>query len=93
MHPALLGTPVLRTERLALRAPVAGDWPTFRDFAMSDRTAYVGGIKTEDEAAQKFAAFIGHWILRGFGRLWPKARDLPLKPPAPSPTGPSERLG
>ena len=69
MHPALLGTPVLRTERLALRAPVAGDWPTFRDFAMSDRTAYVGGIKTEDEAAQKFAAFIGHWILRGFGRL------------------------
>jgi len=68
-HPMLTGTPVLRTDRLVLRGPEAADWPVFRTFAMSDRTRYVGGAKTEGEAAQKFAAFFGHWVLRGFGRL------------------------
>lgn len=69
LRPHLTGLPVLETERLVLRAPQASDWPVFRDFAMSDRTAFVGGAKTEDQAAQKFAAFFGHWIMRGFGRL------------------------
>jgi [ribosomal protein S5]-alanine N-acetyltransferase len=73
----LTGTPVLRTPRLILRAPVAADWPVFRDFAMSDRTAFVGGAKPEAEAAQKFAAFFGHWVMRGFGRLIAERADAP----------------
>jgi [ribosomal protein S5]-alanine N-acetyltransferase len=69
-HPQLTGLPVLETERLTLRAPQAGDWPTFRAYRMSaDRTAFTGGPKKEHEAAQQFAGFFGHWVLRGFGRL------------------------
>jgi [ribosomal protein S5]-alanine N-acetyltransferase len=67
--PALTGLPVLETERLVLRAPVAADWPAFRDYRASQRTAFTGGTKTGQAAAEHFAAFAGHWVLRGFGRL------------------------
>ena len=39
----LSDTPVLTTERLVLRAPQAGDWPVWRDFAASERSVWVGG--------------------------------------------------
>jgi RimJ/RimL family protein N-acetyltransferase len=68
-RPQLIGLPVLETERLVLRAPQASDWPAFRDYRQSARTAFAGGTKTEAEAAQQFASFFGHWVLRGFGRL------------------------
>lgn len=69
LAPALTGLPVLETERLVLRAPQASDWPTFRDYRASPRTAYTGGVKKQHEAAEQFASFFGHWVLRGFGRL------------------------
>jgi [ribosomal protein S5]-alanine N-acetyltransferase len=69
LRPALIGLPVLETERLILRAPQASDWPTFRDYRLSPRTAYTGGVKKAHEAAEQFASFFGHWVLRGFGRL------------------------
>ena len=65
----LIGLPVLETERLILRAPQASDWPAFRDYRASARTAYTGGPKAEPAAAEQFASFFGHWVLRGFGRL------------------------
>ena len=68
-HPHLVGLPVLETERLVLRAPEPADWPVFRDFSLSDRTAFVAGGKTEADAFQKFAGMIGQWPLRGFGRF------------------------
>ncbi len=68
-HPQLIGLPVLETERLTLRAPQAADWPVFRDYRMSARTAFTGGPKKPHEAAEQFASFFGHWVLRGFGRL------------------------
>lgn len=80
-RPQLIGLPVLETERLILRAPQAGDWPAFRDYRMSsERTAYTGGPKKEHEAAQQFAGFFGHWVLRGFGRLiaQERATGLPI---------------
>ncbi|WP_309664584.1 GNAT family N-acetyltransferase, partial [Tabrizicola sp.] len=61
--------PVLETDRLILRAPQPGDWPAFRDYRASPRTAYTGGIRKEHEAAEQFASFFGHWVMRGFGRL------------------------
>ena len=67
--PALTGLPVLETERLVLRAPQPGDWPAFRDYRASPRTAFTGGVKKEHEAAEQFASFFGHWVMRGFGRL------------------------
>jgi RimJ/RimL family protein N-acetyltransferase len=68
-HPQLIGLPVLETERLILRAPQASDWPAFRDYRLSPRTAFTGGVKKPHEAAEQFASFFGHWVLRGFGRL------------------------
>ncbi len=68
-HPELIGLPAIETERLVLRGPQASDWPAFRDFTMSNRAIFVGGPKNEAEAAQKFAGFFGHWVMRGFGRL------------------------
>ncbi len=68
-RPALTGLPVLETERLVLRAPQPSDWPAFRAYRASPRTAFTGGTKKEHEAAEQFASFFGHWVLRGFGRL------------------------
>ena len=67
--PHLTGLPVLETARLILRAPQATDWPAFRDYRASARTAYTGGAKKPHEAAEQFASFFGHWVMRGFGRL------------------------
>ena len=69
LRPQLTGLPVLETERLVLRAPVAADWPAFRDYRASERTVFTGGPKKEREAAEQFTSFFGHWVLRGFGRL------------------------
>ena len=69
LRPALIGLPVVETERLVLRAPQRSDWPAFRDYRASPRTVYAGGPKSEQEAAEQFASFFGHWVLRGFGRL------------------------
>lgn len=66
---ALTGLPVLTTARLVLRGPQAADWPVFRAFRMSERTAYTGGPRSAQQAAEQFAALFGHWVLRGFGRL------------------------
>lgn len=68
-RPHLIGLPVLETERLTLRAPQAADWPAFRDYRISDRTTFTGGPKPEHQAAEQFASFFGHWVMRGFGRL------------------------
>lgn len=67
--PQLTGLPVLETERMVLRAPLASDWPLFRAYRGSARTAFSGGAKDDQAAAENFAAFFGHWVLRGFGRL------------------------
>ena len=64
----LAGTPVLETERLVLRAPVAGDWPLWRDFMRADRSRHVRAAEMNDALAWRaFGHFIGHWVLRGFG--------------------------
>lgn len=77
--------PVLQTERLTLRGPEAADWPAFRDYFASDRSAYTGGPKDEKQAWTIFAAEFGHWTIHGFG-MWTVA----LKdgtPVGPTPIG------
>jgi [ribosomal protein S5]-alanine N-acetyltransferase len=68
-RPQLIGLPVLETDRLILRAPQASDWPAFRDYRASSRTAFTGGPKKPHVAAEQFASFFGHWVMRGFGRF------------------------
>jgi RimJ/RimL family protein N-acetyltransferase len=68
MSVTLADTPVLTTERLTLRAPVAADWPHWREMALSDRSVF---IRPEDfdegKAWRGFGHIIGHWVMRGWG--------------------------
>ncbi len=70
--------PVLQTDRLTLRGPEAGDWPAFREFFATDRSAYTGGPKDEKQAWTLFAAEIGHWHLHGFGMWTVTLDDTPI---------------
>ena len=58
----------LITPRMVLRQPRADDLPVYTAYCASDRTRFVRGPFTEAQAFDKFAAMIGHWSLRGFGR-------------------------
>ncbi|KAJ54715.1 acetyltransferase [Actibacterium mucosum KCTC 23349] len=60
--------PTLTTERLTLRGPDARDIPFLRDFYASDRSKFVGGPKTAEDAWRQLATEIGHWTLCGYGR-------------------------
>ena len=59
----------LATERLILRQPDGGDLAAYRAYCMSDRTRFTGGPYTAAQATDKLAAMIGHWDIRGYGRL------------------------
>ena len=72
--------PTIETERLTLRALVANDFDAFADFHASDRSVGVGGPFSRSDAWRRFATFIGHWELRGYG-MWSvveKASGLPV---------------
>lgn len=65
---SLVGTPVLHSARLQLRAPTSADWPTYRDFALTDRARFVRPPEFDTERAWRmYASMIGHWVLRGWG--------------------------
>ncbi len=67
---ALSGIPVLTTERLTLRAPAASDWPSWRDFMASDRSAFIRPDDIDDARAWRaFGHVIGMWVLRGYGQF------------------------
>lgn len=78
---ALAGTPVLTTDRLVLRAPVAGDWPAFHGMLASERGQFIrsGGYDLSN-TWRGFCHLIGHWVVRGFGMFvfHAKGDDAPL---------------
>lgn len=59
----------LQTARLILRRPCAQDLPAYTAYCTSAHSAMTGGPYTPAAAFDKLAAMIGHWELRGFGRL------------------------
>lgn len=59
--------PILETERLVLRLPTMDDYAASAAFLATDRTRYMGGVRTPREAWRSFAAMAGHWALRGYG--------------------------
>lgn len=77
---ALSGIPLIETERLRLRGPVASDFETFAAFVGSDRAAFVGGPVPRVQAWRSFGHLVGHWALRGYSMfiLADKASDAPL---------------
>ena len=78
MTVALGPTPVLSTERLTLRAPVAADWPAWRAFAASERSRFLlDDDRSARTAWRAFGHAIGHWVLRGFGSFVFHRHDNP----------------
>ena len=67
MTPHLADTPVLRTERLTLRAPAPQDAEAFVAYYGTDRSRYTGGPMMPRMAWHFFGSEIGHWAVRGFG--------------------------
>lgn len=61
--------PVLKTERLVLRAPLAGDFPAYAGFLASARAAYMGGPYDGKAAWALFCHDIACWHLFGHGGL------------------------
>lgn len=61
--------PVIETERMILRKPMATDEPVFAKFLMSDRAQFVGGPTTRGRAWRAFAHLVGQWEMRGYGVL------------------------
>lgn len=59
----------LETDRLLLRRPEASDLAAYTRYCQSARSGFVGGPFRAAQAFDKFAAMIGHWNLRGFGRF------------------------
>lgn len=63
----MIAAAAIETERLRLRLPQARDWPVWREFAMGERAAHVGGPMDEPKAWRALCHIIGHWTLRGYG--------------------------
>jgi RimJ/RimL family protein N-acetyltransferase len=59
--------PVLKTERLILRAPRLSDLDSITGFVTSDRAAFVGGPGKPWDGWTSLTSLIGHWVIRGFG--------------------------
>lgn len=63
----LANTPVLETERLILRAPIASDFEVCSGFMQSQRAEFVGGPYTAESAWRAMGHIIGHWVMRSWG--------------------------
>lgn len=68
----------LTTARLTLRMPQAADLPAYTGYCASERSRFVRGPFTAQQAFDKFAAMIGHWTLRGFGRYVMEHQGRPI---------------
>lgn len=75
---APMTVPVLQTTRLTLRPPVAGDWPGYRDFLASGRSAGMGGPYGLRDAWGIFCHDLALWPLYGHGALMIDLRDTGL---------------
>jgi len=60
----------LETERLRLRLWRGSDFKHFESyFSDPELSKYVGGIKGKEQAWRLMAAYIGHWQLKGYGKM------------------------
>ncbi|WP_412552224.1 GNAT family N-acetyltransferase [Shimia sp. MIT1388] len=67
--------PQLETERLILRGPQLSDFEAVAAFFASDRSKFVGGPMSAEQAWRTLALEAGHWALRGYGRWIVAERD------------------
>jgi len=62
-------SPIIETDRLLLREPVLGDWPSFAAVMTSDRARYMGGPFSIGYAWGAFCHGVAQWRLFGAGNL------------------------
>lgn len=63
----MIEIPTLETERLVMRAFTQDDFEPMAEFFADPISRYYGGPCERDDAWRKFAAYPGHWALRGYG--------------------------
>ncbi|MCG6901939.1 MAG: GNAT family N-acetyltransferase [Rhodobacter sp.] len=59
--------PVLRTQRLTLRAPRLEDWPLLAPIWRTRRSKFIGGPYSTEDAWLDFSQSVASWVLRGIG--------------------------
>lgn len=59
--------PILKTERLVLRAHRLEDFERLEALYASPRSKYINGPASRGDTWRMFAADVGHWVLLGFG--------------------------
>lgn len=64
-----LSVPEIRTTRLVLRAPAIKDFPAYRSVFVSERSRYMGGPFSAEDAFADFCQGVAGWMLRGAG-MW-----------------------
>lgn len=62
-----LDIPSFETDRLMLRPFRPADFERLAQFYAHPASATYGGPCSRDDAWRKFAAYLGHWALRGYG--------------------------
>lgn len=62
-----LHIPQLETDRLIIRAPGAPDTGAMMSFLGSEHGKFYGGPLDATQAWEKFSAYVGQWVLRGYG--------------------------
>jgi RimJ/RimL family protein N-acetyltransferase len=68
--------PIITTERLILRAPVADDFENWAAFyADAEAMRFIGGAQDRAEAWRTLCMFAGSWTIRGFGMFSLIRRD------------------
>lgn len=58
--------PVIETERLILRVPVAADFERYAEFMAHDSARFIGGPSLRGDAWRRFLQMPGAWVLYGF---------------------------
>lgn len=67
--------PTITTQRLILREFRGDDFEPMADFFADPISSFYGGPCDREDAWRKFAAYPGHWALRGYGPFAIETKD------------------
>ncbi|MGC1495794.1 MAG: GNAT family N-acetyltransferase [Sulfitobacter sp.] len=67
--------PIIKTDRLILRAPQPSDFDAYAAFMADPRSAMTGGPLERPAAWRSFASELGHWIIRDYGLMTLVTKD------------------